>query len=80
MVLKIPVSYWPPALDKYNAAIIEAWNRLKAENPKHRFKPKEVRLGLARHLRDIAKHDPDIAEALLKQASDFESLESKAAS
>lgn len=56
-------------------AIVEAWNRLKQENPKLGLKPAEVRRGMAKHLRDIAQINPDIADDLLKDARDFETLE-----
>jgi len=63
------------ATTRRQSAIVEAWNRLKQENPNLGLKPAEVRRGMAKHLRDIAQINPDIADELLKDAKDFETLE-----
>lgn len=57
------------------SAIVEAWNRLKQENPNLGLKPADVRREMAKHLREIAEINPDIADDLLKDARDFEMLE-----
>jgi|GEM_PF-3331779 len=62
-------------LSPQHLAILEAWNRFKAEHPKRIPSPAKIRQGLARHLREIAKLNPEIAADLLKEAEDFDKIE-----